>query len=386
MFWKYTLFESKLALNNRKNWVIALFFLMVFTLLFMYTASENAPKSLYEQKVEEAKDMEAFFHYMDTVRFDNEEAAGVYELVTKQASLINMQRWYIGSGDDSDQFIEDGLELNELRLQVHELGDIGVPAHYLKSKAEILRETAVLEFIKKYELPLESESFLTSYFIEEAFKSVSGLVFFIVVLIAGSEMLTFEQRHTSILNGFPIPFMHKITSKIIIHFILISVCLLAGFLIGLTYLDSKLEALDFQFPILIYMNGDYIAVTVAQYIIYMLLAFLMSTMIVLLGAILCNMIFKHAFATILAGAAVFLIPHLMMLAGWKIPVLSKISYLDFANILEGETAIVLQSPSLDFINGYIWMSLVLVMLVGIIYILHKSSYAEGRLQALRKVA
>lgn len=386
MFWKYTLFESKLALNNRKNWAIALFFLMIFPLLFMYTASENAPKSLYEKKVEEAKDMETFFHYMDAVRFDDDEAAEVYGIVTKQASLINMQRWYIGSGDEPDQFIEDGLELNELRLQVHELGNVGVPDHYIKSKAEILQETAILEFIKKYELPLESESFLTSYFIEEAFKTISGLVFFIVVLIAGSEMLTFEQRHTSIFNGFPIRFMDKITSKIMIQFLSISIFLLAGFLIGLAYLDSKLAALDFQFPILIYVNGDYIAVTIAQYIVYMLIGFLMITMIVLLGAILCNMIFKHAFATILAGVAVFLIPHVMILAGWKIPVLSMISYLDFANILEGEAAIALQSPSIDFINGYIWMAIVLILLVGIIYILHKSSYAEGRLKASRKVA
>lgn len=386
MFWKYTLFESKLALNNRKNWAIALFFLMIFILLFMYSAKEQPPPSLYDQKEEEAQGMEALFHHIEAVRFNDEEATEVYDLLTKQSSLINMQRWYIGKGNDSEQFIDNGLELNELRLQVHELGNTGIPDYYIKSKAEILQETEILQFVKQHDLSLESESFLTSHIIENTFKSLSGLLFFIVVLIAGSEMLTFEQRHKSIFNGIPIPFMHKVTSKIVIYFFYIMIFLLAGFFVGLQYLAYKWGTVAFQFPILIYMNEDYIAVTIAQYIVYMFLAFLMITMIVLLGTILCNMIFKHAFATILAGVAVFLIPHLMVLAGWKVPVLSTIFYLDFASILEGEGAAALQSTSIDFINGYIWMAIVIVLLVGIIYILHKSSYAEGRLKASRKVA
>ncbi|HLR10073.1 MAG TPA: hypothetical protein VK120_01665 [Sporosarcina sp.] len=381
MFWKYTLFESKLALHNRKNWVIALFFLLIFTLLFMYTTNEHPPSSLYDQKVAEAKELEATFHHLDAVRFDDEQAAEVYDLVTQQASLINMQRWYIGKGDDPEQYIDDGLTVNELRLQVHELGNTGIPKHYIKPKAEILKESAILQFVKQHDLSLDSDSFIPSDMIENAFRTISGLLFFMVLLITGSEMLTFEQRHRSIFNGIPIPFMQKIASKILIHFIWISICLIIGFFIGLIYVERQWGALAFQFPVLIYLNGDYMAVSIAQYSVYMFLALFMITLIVLLGAILCNMLLKHAFATILTGVAVFLIPHLMILGGWKIPILSTISYLDFAKILDGDIATVV-SPSMDFINGYLWMAFVLVILVGMIYTLHKRSYGRSRVKTL----
>src|SRR5699024_10346120 len=158
MFWKYTLFESKLALKNRKNWVIALFFLTIFTLLFMYTSREDDPESLYDEKVEEAKEMRATYHYMDELRFDDEDVAEVYDLITEEASLINFQKFYLGQGDDPEGYIENGLELHKLRLQVHELGNAGMPGHLIVPVDEILREDALLKYIQENDLPLESVS------------------------------------------------------------------------------------------------------------------------------------------------------------------------------------------------------------------------------------
>src|SRR5699024_1462537 len=234
------------------------------------------------------------------------------------------------------------------------------------------------KYIQENDLPLESESFLTGYYFEKAFKAISGMLFFLVVLIAGSEMLTFEQRHESIFNGFPIPFMQKVASKVLIQFIYISILLFAGFYIGITYLKDKLELFDTDFPILIYSNGYYEAVSISQYAMYMLFAFLLIIIITLLGAVLCNMIFKNAFATILAGLGVFIIPYLMMLAGWKVPILSFIIYLDFFNVLAGEASMNLQYTSIDYIHGYIWLTGVIILLIGVIYAFHKGSYYKRR--------
>lgn len=381
MFWKYTQFESKLAFKNRKNWMIALFFLMIFTLLFLYTEKEHAPPSLLDQKRSEAEDVQALFQHLDTIRFDDEQAADVYELVTQQASLINMQRWYIGKGDDPEHFIEDGLLLNELRLQVHALGNLGIPRHFIKSKDEILQETAMLEFVKKHDLKLDSESFVTSYMIETTFKTISGLLFIIVLLIAGSELLIMEQRHQSIFNGMPISFMQKITSKIVVYFIWISTFLTIGFLLGLTYIQYQWGIQAFKFPVYIYVNENYMAITIMQYSFYMLLALLMITLLMLAGSILLNMVFKHAFVTILIGLVIFLIPELLMLSSWKVPILSSLSYLDFASLLDGDIATRLESTSMDLIHGYIWLFFGFIITLGLIYGLHKMSYRKKGVSA-----
>lgn len=161
MFWKYILFEGKLALGNRKNWLISLFFLAIFMLLFMYASLEE-PQTLQEQKKEEADDMKETLKFMDDVREDDPEAAEVYDVLTEASSIINFQRYYIGSGFDPDEFIKDGLELNELRLQVHEMGNIGIPEHLIIPKKEILQEDAMLKYLQANDLLLESDSFIKS--------------------------------------------------------------------------------------------------------------------------------------------------------------------------------------------------------------------------------
>lgn len=386
MFWRYMLFEGKLALNNRKNWIIALFFLVIFTLLFMYTSQENEPESLYDQKVAEAEDIKSAFYYMDDVRFDDDDAAEVYDIITEESSLINFQKWYIGSGGEPDEFIENGLELNKLRLKAYELGNAGLPSHLVIPKKEILQEDALMKYIKANDLPLESESFITSFYIEEGFKAMSGLLFFIVVLIAGSEMLTFEQRHESIYNGFPIPFIQRVATKVFIQFVYIYLFFIAGFFIGLEYLKRKLELFDYHFPILIYVNGDYEAISVLRYTLYMLIAFSLVTIITLLIAILFNMVLKHTFATILAGLGIFMIPYLIILAGWKVPILSSIIYLDFANVMAGDASENLRYTSIDFVNGYIWMTVVIFLLSAVIYVLRKSSYFGRKNQKIKYAA
>lgn len=49
MFWKFTLFELKLLLKNRKSWFIAVFLLLFFILFFLYY-SQDTPQSLADRK------------------------------------------------------------------------------------------------------------------------------------------------------------------------------------------------------------------------------------------------------------------------------------------------------------------------------------------------
>src|SRR5690606_37901908 len=198
MFWKYTRFETKLLLKNRKSWFVAVFLLFFFMLFFMYYSQET-PVPLDKKKAIERDTSYAVFEYLDLQRHDLPEVAEVYNYHTQIQSLLGMQTWFIGNGDDSEQYIENGLEINSLRLEVHELGNKGIPEHLIVPREEILKEDALLHYIKDNNLPIESDSFATNHYISNVLTMFSGLLFLVIVLISGNEMLVYEQRHQSVL-------------------------------------------------------------------------------------------------------------------------------------------------------------------------------------------
>ncbi|WP_042148874.1 ABC transporter permease [Paucisalibacillus sp. EB02] len=373
MFWKYTSFETKLLLKNRKSWFISVFLLIFFILFFMYYSQET-PIPLDAKKSSETNSSYAVFEYLDQQRHDLPEVAEVYDYHTQIQSLLGMQTWFIGKGDDSEQYIENGLEINRLRLEVHELGNKGIPDHLIVPREEILKEDALLHYIKDNNLPIESDSFATNHYISNVLTMFSGLLFLVIVLISGNEMLVYEQRHQSVLRGFPLSFMQKITSKVMIHFIYLYIFLLLGFTIGSVYVAKKFDAGEFSFPILVYKNEDYIAISTGQYLVYIFLGLALATILILVLSILLNMLFKNAFANILVGLGIFLLPDIAMAAGFKATFLHPIKYIDMFKVLSGDLVTELGNSSIDYWNAMTTLGIITILLIGVIYAINKFTY------------
>lgn len=372
MFWKYTRFEIKLLLGNRKSWFIALFLLLFFLVYFAYY-SQIEPLSLIEQKRIEKEEMNVIFENVEYLLDDIPEVAAVHENLLKQSSLINFQVYYLGIGEDSQQYIENGLELNQLRLEAHELGNKGIPEHLIKSKSEILKEDALLHYIKDNQLPIEEGSFVTNHYFLNVLTTMSVLLI-LIILISGNELLLSEKRHASVVKGFPLSFLKKVTSKVVVHFMFIYSFLIIGFLIGGYYLISKLEVTDFSFPILIYQNENYIAVSTLQYLIYMFLGMAVVIILLLYFSILLNMLFHNAFANILIGLGVFALPDLMMATGLNLNFLYFIKYIDIASVLSGEIATKAASPSIDYMYVLSMLVIMVLIVIGIIAALNRYMY------------
>src|SRR5690606_26811938 len=101
--------------------------------------------------------------------------------------------------------------------------------------------------------------------------------------------------HASVVKGLPIPFLKKITSKVAIYSIQLNVFLLGGFVIGILYAAMKHLAGDFSFPVLIYENGEYIAVSTTKYLLYIFTGFAVVSLLIMFLSILLNMLFKNAY-------------------------------------------------------------------------------------------
>lgn len=313
MYWKYWQFEMKLLLRQRKNWFLGLFLLLFFPVFFLVESREE-PVSLESQKHYEANMLVAIFHQFPETERENPEGAAIYNNLTEQASLVNYQLYYLSEGANDD-YVENGLKLNELRLELHEMGNKWIPEHLVYPREETLKEEALLSYIQANDLPLEPESTGATHYLVEGLGVMSGLVFYMFILLAGSEILIFEQRHRTVFNGFPVSFLQKISAKISEMFLSIAGCLLLGLGLGFWVASSESGSGNFSYPVLLYRDGSFEAVSTMEYLLYALVLIMLVMLLVLIVSVLLNQLFRNAYANVLIGLGLFLLPDLLMGAG-----------------------------------------------------------------------
>lgn len=365
MFWKYSRFETKLLLHNRKSFFFTVFLLLFFLLFFMYE-SEIEPETLLEKKRGEREEMNIIFESVESLLDEHPEIKDIHENLLQQSSLINFQAYYLGQGDDSEQYIENGLKLNQLRLNAHDLGNTGIPEHFIRSKEEIAKEEALLLYLKEENLAIDKNAYIINHYFIDALSTMSGLLFLTILLISGSELLLHERRHQTITKGFPISFMKKVHSKVAVYFGFVFSLFVSGFLIGGAYLMTKLQSTNFSFPILLYQNGGYEAISIWTYIGYLFFGFALVSIFILYLSVLLNMLFGNAFANILVGLAIFFLPSL---GDWAF--FAPIQTIDFAKVLTGELAAQYNLPFLDWGNVLVGLTVSTLLLIIIIYLFHR---------------
>ena len=372
MLWKYFLFESKILMKNRKNWFLGIVIMLFFPLFVLYT-NQTPAENLRDLKGAEANSNSILFKsYGDDLQEGDADERAMYDILTRQSTLVNFQRFYIMEGEVTEDYVANGLELNKLRLEAHELGYPSVPQQFIIPKDEILKEDALLRFIQEEKLELDSNKFLAEPHFVSALALLSGLPFVFYVLISGSEIIVYEQRHQTVMSGFPISFMNKINIKVFIHFIQTMVFLILGLFLGHYFLAKELGASYLRDPIVIYKNGGYDAVVIFDYLLYGLVAMAIITVVVLYLSILLNVLFKNAFANVLVGLSVFLLPSLLLVWGANFSLFHPLTYIDFSSVLSGDLAKQLGNNQLDFWYACLWLVVVCVLLI-IVFICEKQT-------------
>jgi hypothetical protein len=377
MLWKYFLFESKILVKNRKNWFLGIVIMLFFPLFVLYT-NQTPAENLRDIKAAEANSNSILFKsFGDDLQEGSADEQAMYNILTRQSTLVNFQRFYIREGEVTEDYVANGLELTELRLEAHELGYPGVPEHFIISKDEILKEDAMLRFIQKEELELDSNKFLAEPHFVSALALLSGLPFVFFVLISGGEIIVYEQRHQTVMSGFPISFMNKINIKVFIHFIQTMLFLVLGLLLGHYFLSKEFGTGYLTDPIVIYKNGGYEAVIIFDYLLYALLALAVITLVVLYVSILLNILFKNAFANVLVGFSLFLVPNLLLVWGINFSVFHPIKYIDFSSVLSGDLAKELGNAQIDFWYSILWLVALCALLIGVLFVKNKLSYLQS---------
>ncbi|MFD1848536.1 hypothetical protein [Oceanobacillus bengalensis] len=379
MFWKYFLFETKLLLHNRKNALLGIIIMLFFPLFYNYY-SGTQPETLIDQKRTEGERMYSILNQLPDNLEGTPEGEEVYQHITKQASLVNMQVYYLSEkGEMDEEYIRDGLLLNELRMRVHELGNIGIPENLITPIDEILSEDARLRYIEEHDLTIMTDPFASSNYLVVAFQTLSGILFFLFVLLYASEIVVYERLHHSVMNGFPLAFMKRIHSKVILYFIHLFMFLVIGIVLGgyFAYKDSGSFG-DFSYPILIMNNGEYTFISTMTYIGISVLMLAIITVLVLYLSVFMNLLFKNAYTNILVGLGLFILPDILSAVGLEISLLNPIKYLDYSKVLSGVFAKDWENALVDYGHAIFWLFIVTGLIISVIYIKNKWPYVQKK--------
>lgn len=367
MFWKYLLFETKLLLHNRKNWLLGIAIIVFFPLYYSsYSLTEI--KDMHRMKKEEAEQFHTVFNAFPEELRETVEGEAAYNNLTQQASLLNMQRFYLWKKAEYDKYIDDGIRLSELRLEMHAMGNIGLHPKYVIPIEDIQKEIALLQYYKDHGLSIVPNPFAASNYLPVALNLISGLLFCLFILISGSSMLIVDQHNQSVVGGFPISFMQRVTSKVAIHIVQAMLFLLAGIVVGAYYVAGKTEWGNFLKPVLVYQDADFIAVSTIRYIVYMLIAFALIAVFLYLAFVLINVLTKNLYASILILIVILLAPDLLSLAGVESNLLFPLKFIDIASVLSGEAAMEFGNKKLDFKQSYSWLIGLNLIVMAILYL------------------
>ncbi|TFB14123.1 hypothetical protein E3U55_14510 [Filobacillus milosensis] len=371
MLWKYMLFELKVLMTNKKHLFIALILVLFFPLFFIQQ-STTLTETLKEEKYEMRGIYDSIINQLPDMEEDTEKGRQVHESVLRQLRHVGMQIWYINR--DREAYIEEGYKLIEEKRFVHELDNENIPEHFIFPKSEITKDYKRLEYIDQNGLPVEQKNQTTSAFLVTALSTLAGLLFSVAILISGNEILTFEKEHSTVMSGLPIDFFKKILVKISIHCSYIMLALTLGIGVGglIAYVKNGLGY--FNYPIIYYNNGSYEAIPNYQFLLLMFLGLAALTLLLLVFSVVLNLLFNHAFANLLIGLSILLLPELFASKLIELPFLQPLTYIHLDDIFTGEFSTQLNQPQLDYWNAILWFVGLSFGLLIIIYFIRKLNF------------
>ena len=384
-FWNYVLFEAKLLLSNKKNWMLGLLLILFFPLYFSHYSQLDIV-GINEKKNEEAEKFIELFDTFPGSVWITDEGKEIRAILKEQITLMNWQRLYLktdgntdgyfGAGANFEKYFDAGLQLNELRLDMHRRGNKGIQRDHIMPVTEIQKENALYRYHMEHEVPLVQDPFKANNYIPVALNLLSGTLFCMFVLLMGSSMLIHDQQHPSVLHGFPISFMQKTISKVGVHFVQVMFFLCASMGIGSFYVAQKTGWGDLRTPVLIYQDADFIAVSTLRYLFYMLVAFALIALLLLLTFLFLTLIAKNLYASIIIILLIILSPQLLLAAGVESNWLYPLKLIDIGAVLSGDAAKEYGIENLDFKHAYSWLVILNLLVISSLYGRNKLIYRK----------
>ncbi|MFC6464670.1 hypothetical protein ACFP65_06690 [Marinilactibacillus sp. GCM10026970] len=376
----YLLFETKRFLKETKNKLMFVIF-VIFLLYVYFLIAIQGSGNIEQEQAEQMNASRVAISSIAATNSENEETSALYDNIYQQQQLLSQQDNGIRF-EDRDWYLDSSIELAQLQIDLYdydEFNDLDTPLRSVIPSIHTARkDLARFVYIRDNDIPIMYErdnaaGFMMLYF------STFGVAAFLFLLLYSGSLLTNDLEHETMVKGYPVTHRQKVISKILIYTVasFFSIFTITG-LVVLTIWAIKGSG-DFTYPMIIYNQGFYQAISIAQYtLIYFSYLVILTIHVVSFSAFL-NILLKNVYATLLGGAVCFAIP--LVAQNWIDGLRwTPIPYYNPFAILSGDTAYLANQEHLTLVYGgsilLVWSMLFLIIVYAINSLENKSHSIE----------
>lgn len=359
----YFVFELKRFLKDTKTLFMVLALFTFFGAVF-YGIHNQGLGDQERKLAEELNQTRILSQYAQQYNRENEEELALGSNLSQQQAMLASQANGI-TFDHPDWYIESGLELAQLRLEMHENESFSeLPTSLLPKENMMHRDLVELKAIQENSISVMGNSESAAGFIRESL-FFFGLLAFGYLLVFASDILMDDFEHGTMLESYPVTLLQKYASKLIIYST--GVLTITGLTMGIAAAIVSLVwgIGNFNYPIVLYLLGDFKVISLLGYILLFLLYYFVLAIHIILLAMILNRYLKNNIATIIVGLVLFIIPYLYPPIGYYLRFL-PFYYYNMAYLFNGQFGIDI-SHFMDIGMGMLMLSLYSILLTYLIF-------------------
>lgn len=347
----YIFYELNLFIKNAKNKLMFLtftVFLLIISFFIFFRDTGNIEHTQYTQM---NLNRIAIGTLSENIGNDPEQSA-FYDKLYDQQQLVASQDVAIRFEED-DWYVDAGLNLSQLQIDMHESHEFDDLDDEVRTIVPTLYQAetnqAFLTYIHNESLPLLRDREHATGFLITFFDSF-GVASFIFLLLFSCSILSNDLSHRTMVKGYPLSYGQKTASKVLIYTIASFLVISLVTAVFTVFIGLVSGAGPLRYPMVLYRNDQYTAVSIALYgIRYSFYILALSLHVTTLSAFL-NTVTKNMYATLFAGLSLYAVPLLILSESpvWRwVP----LQYYQVSRVLSGETAFLTGQSQLTYSHG-----------------------------------
>lgn len=359
--WK-TLKTCLIIERSNKNNLYTLLFVALLIVGFMFISSnENYGNPIVDATTEYQSISTAMSKFQIVNVNAEENINSTLSNLTKLRQMISLKVAALKM-EKEDMLHSAANTVINLRDSLYESEEFSLVKDLIPPKIHNENERAFINALEEGNVKLNQESLQYWQFLLIVF-SIIGVAWFPFLSLYTSSIMIEDFRHTSILKGYPVRFDQYVIAKSMTKVFLIFSFILLIFIISLPLIQIKGIGIA-NYPVIVY-QGTPVAYTIPQYILLCLGIMFIITIFTLLLSIIFNMIFKNLYITLFIQLIFYFLPILFPSLISVLPY-NPFNFLNFNMILEGGTLGLSNPVDITFIDGFITLSICIVIMLFIV--------------------
>ncbi|WP_208560474.1 hypothetical protein [Marinilactibacillus kalidii] len=396
----YYLFEIKSFIRNKKN--IAAFILLL--LATLYYSIILSPEYVPNERINETEirqDYEEMTSWLDNMRGDGISEGSAFalsyfpeliELNEKRLASLEEEDFQTYAETTSDWYLyQDDWIYSSPEFLSYNRAYYGIEQDYPQQEGRYW----YMDTANRYEAYTNMTREINPSILEEKTGLQTGfrvwnttlvpVVLIGLVVIYSNDIVTKDKKHLSLVRSFPISFSGKLLAKtaVVLTASLFTSILL--FMLGITIVSFKNGFGSFSIPVSIFKGpilsvANYDTITIGTFYLQAFALLLMISYAFTRFCVLCSLLFKNEYVTLLIGGALIFTERLYYIRGvgyFSNLDLIPSSFFSIGQVLSGYQNHLYNSSSISFQNGILSILVLILVIELSLFIVNKIPFVRS---------